>query len=103
MKKNNLFILLTICLFTMSFTLNNVFLAKKVYKETSTPEEYDEGYKDGYCEGFKEVLESPYMACPRVPYIDNAKYLDGCESWKCGYNAGFKHGTREGKKYKVDP
>ena len=99
MKKLKYLIVLTIGLFAMSFTANYVLKADNIKVETNTPEEYDEGYKDGYCEGFKEAQNNPNMACPRVPYIDNAKYSSGCESWKCGYNAGFKHGMKDGRRY----
>jgi len=98
MKKLKFLFVLTVGLFLTSFTVISVVNNESIKLESMTPEEYDEGYEDGYCEGWKEAQENQYANCPRVPYIDNAPYLRGCESWKCGYNAGFKHGKKDGRK-----
>jgi len=103
MNKLNYFLVLTIGLFLTSFSIVRVINNEPIKLETMTPEEYDEGYKEGYCEGWREALDSRYAPCPRVPYIQNAPYLSGCESWKCGYNAGFKHGKKDGKGPDIKP
>jgi len=92
-------IFITFSFFAMSFTANNLFQDENIKTETNTPEEYNEGYTDGYCEGFKEGIGQHNWSCPMyVPYIDNTKYLNGCVSFKCGYNAGYKHGMKDGRK-----
>lgn len=93
-----------------SFSLNSNFSNLKsettsnVIKEHFDPaKEYDEGYTEGYCDGFRDGMCNPNLDCPRVPYIDNKPWFNGCNTssdpWKCGYRAGLKHGLKDAKKY----
>ena len=95
----NLLSITFLALILMSFSTTSFFEKQTVTTELNTPEEFDEGYEEGHCEGFKEGMNDPNFNCPGAPYIDNEKYNAGCTDYKCGYNAGFKHGLRDARKY----
>ncbi len=58
---------------------------------------FDEGFEDGYCEGWKDVkgAYSVYPVAP-VPPVPNA--FQSYNSYKDGYNTGFKAGRKAAQK-----
>jgi hypothetical protein len=53
--------------------------------------DFDAGWEDGYCEGWKDVKGS-LAYCPYTPYPPYPPY--GKDSYRGGYNMGFKAGMR---------
>jgi hypothetical protein len=111
MELNNLkfkirgLVVIAVLLFS-SFTVGGPLNEKSIQVDNSITnndpaKDYDEGYREGYCEGFRDGIGDKYFNCPPPPYISNDSYLQGCQNYyKCGYSAGFKHGMRDGKKYR---
>ena len=54
-------------------------------------QDYKDGWEDGYCEGWKDV-KGQYACCPYAPYAPYPEY--GQDTYRGGYNRGFKAGTR---------
>tara|TARA_B100000780_G_C20765836_1_gene304120 strand:+ start:162 stop:455 length:294 start_codon:yes stop_codon:yes gene_type:complete len=59
---------------------------------------FDEGFKDGHCEGFKDV-KGEFSICPVPPVTPIPKVGQSYDSYKDGYNTGFKRGMRDARKY----
>lgn len=72
----------------------------EINNEKHTANPFDEGYSDGYCDAFRDVLQMPSMTCPMVPYVDYSDYRQGKTTYKDGFKAGYRHGTKDAQKYK---
>lgn len=53
--------------------------------------DFNEGWKDGYCEGWRDV-KGQYTICPIAPISPIPPI--GHDSYKGGYNLGFKAGSK---------
>lgn len=54
---------------------------------------YREGFKDGYCEGWK-FIRGEHAPCPPSPPCPPPR---GVDTYKMGYNTGFKAGIKKAK------
>jgi len=54
--------------------------------------DFCDGWEDGYCEGWKDV-KGQYAFCPLTPFCPFPEL--GENSYRGGYNRGFKAGMRE--------
>ena len=59
--------------------------------------DYSEGWKDGHCEGWKDV-KGEYAICPITPIPPIPEIGQSSDSYRDGYNTGFKAGMRAAKK-----
>ena len=57
--------------------------------------DFNEGWEDGYCEGWKDV-KGQLALCPLAPLAPMAPL--GKDSYKGGYNMGFKAGMKAARK-----
>jgi hypothetical protein len=57
--------------------------------------DFADGWEDGYCEGWKDV-KGQYSNCPNTPNPPNPPI--GKDSYKGGYNMGFKAGMKAARK-----
>lgn len=80
----------TICL--TSFTEKN---NQSENIKTTLVTDYCDGWKDGYCEGWKDV-KGQFAVCPVTPVCPVAEV--GKNTYKGGYNRGFKKGMKDAKK-----
>jgi hypothetical protein len=83
MKKIKIFIAILMIGITSSFTYQN------------DQQEYLKGWKDGHCEGWKDV-KGQFAVCPVTPVAPVPEV--GLNTYKGGYNRGFKRGTEDAKK-----
>ena len=91
--KNLTLIILVIGVFTLT-SFNN----KKVSTENFVQKtEYQQGWEDGHCEGWKDV-KGKHAYCPYPPYAPYPKYPKSSESYRDGYNDGFKRGISDARK-----
>ena len=73
------------------------FMLAPLYNSATTEisieqsDDYKNGWVDGHCEGWKDV-KGRYSYCPHAPYPPYPAY--GQNTYRGGYNAGFKAGTR---------
>ena len=63
--------------------------------EPTINSDYCEGWGDGYCEGWKDV-KGQFAICPITPICPIAE--NGKNTYKGGYNRGFKAGFRAASK-----
>lgn len=54
--------------------------------------EFCKGFDEGYCEGYKDV-KGQFVVCPVVPVCPVPEV--GLDTYKGGYNAGFKAGSNK--------
>lgn len=80
LKSIVLFIILLVSFATMGF---------KAYSD------YTDGYKDGHCSGWKDV-RGDLAICPIAPIAPIPEAQKN--TYKGGYNAGFKQGAIDAKK-----
>lgn len=94
MKKTIFFLLLASCL--MGGTAINFATGKTNTKHEKPFEKqpYYEGWDDGYCEGWKDV-KGKMAYCPYPPYPPYPQYPKSVESYRDGYNDGFKRGMKD--------
>lgn len=59
--------------------------------------QYQIGWKEGHCEGWKDV-KGKNAYCPSAPYPPYPSYPKSSESYKDGYNDGFKRGMSDARK-----
>jgi hypothetical protein len=59
--------------------------------------EYQKGWKDGHCEGWKDV-KGKNAYCPYPPYAPYPQYPKSSDSYRDGYNDGFKRGMSDARK-----
>ena len=76
-----------------SFKSNDLNL-KEIVKETFQSD-YCDGWDDGYCEGWKDV-KGQFTICPTTPICPIPEI--GKDTYKDGYNRGFKKGMGDAKK-----
>jgi hypothetical protein len=76
-----------------AFTTINLNNSTKV--EISSTSDFCDGWEDGYCEGWKDV-KGRNAICPIAPICPIPKI--GEDSFKGGYNRGFKAGSRAAQK-----
>lgn len=55
--------------------------------------DFCQGFKDGFCEGYKDVKGS-YYVCPVAPVCPVPGV--GQDTYRGGYNTGFKAGMKKG-------
>ena len=77
--------------FLMSFTKAKSEITKN---EITLKSEFDKGFEDGYCEGWKDV-KGKNAYCPYAPYPPYPTYDQKADSYRDGYNTGFKAGRRK--------
>ena len=87
------FSILSIVLFLSS---TNVINEKASIEETYKTE-FCEGFEDGYCEGWKDV-KGTYAICPIAPICPIPQIGQSSDSYKDGYNTGFKKGMRAARR-----
>ena len=90
MKK--MFLLLIFSFALLSFS-NNPYPVDNDNTELQTS--YCSGWASGYCEGWKDV-KGVYAICPVTPICPIANI--GQDTYKDGYNRGFKAGRAAAKK-----
>lgn len=98
MKKILIFSAL-ICVFTLMFGFTKEISEKsKITEKSSILEtQYQKGWADGYCEGWKDV-KGKNAYCPYPPYAPYPQYPKSSDSYKDGYNDGFKRGMSDARK-----
>ena len=79
----------------MSFTLSDVITEKTEFSTFLS--EFDEGFEEGHCEGWKDV-KGEMTICPISPIPPLPKINQSSDSWRDGYNTGFKRGMRDAGK-----
>ena len=84
MKNYIIFTFIFFAFITTSFSVSNI-------KETTTQTPFCEGWAEGYCEGYKDVA-GQRARCPRTPRCPRPER--GKDSYRGGYNTGFKAGMR---------
>lgn len=57
--------------------------------------EFEKGFAEGYCEGWKDVRGN--VNCPNAPNAPNPINGQSEDSWKDGYNTGFKRGMKDAR------
>jgi len=70
-------------------------LEKPTTMEIVSSNDFCDGWADGYCEGWKDV-KGQYAICPITPICPIPEI--GQDSFKGGYNRGFKAGSRAAQK-----
>jgi hypothetical protein len=97
--KKTLFILSIISAFGIltAFNLANTKENTALNVETLVKTEYHKGWDDGHCEGWKDV-KGKYAYCPYPPYPPYPAYPKSSDSYKDGYNDGFKRGMSDARK-----
>ena len=101
MKKMKKLILLT--LFGLLFHTLTAFISTESLKLRSIPEihskssEFSKGWDDGYCEGWRDV-KGQNAICPISPIAPIPPIGCNNDSYKCGYNLGFKAGYKAASK-----
>tara|TARA_A100001011_G_C13522086_1_gene521093 strand:+ start:137 stop:439 length:303 start_codon:yes stop_codon:yes gene_type:complete len=96
MKFFTTFSLIVFCsLFFSAFTTSNIQADKlSVVEHVTIKSEFDKGFEDGWCEGWKDV-KGQYSYCPYAPYPPYPTYSQSADSYRDGYNTGFKAGRRK--------
>jgi len=64
-------------------------------KEVTVVSDYCDGWEEGYCEGWKDV-KGQLAICPITPICPIPDI--GQDTYKGGYNRGFKAGSRAAQK-----
>jgi hypothetical protein len=80
-----------------SFHTSRDFEGDNMLKKESLESKYNEGFKDGHCEGWKDE-KGKYAYCPYPPYPEYPEYPKSSDSYRDGYNDGFKRGIRDARK-----
>ena len=86
----------TLLFATVTFGTPSPIKSKEIISETvKVPaQEYYEGFKEGWKEGWKDV-KGPHSYPPYAPYPSYPAYPKSEDSWRDGYNDGFKAGMRK--------
>ena len=92
----NLFIICLVLIgsiFLCSFTVSNINIIDSTTETISNSwgTEFNKGFEDGWCEGWEDVKGSLSM-CPMSPM---PKMGQSSDSYRDGYNTGFKAGMRK--------
>tara|TARA_B110000116_G_C16199415_1_gene300201 strand:- start:75 stop:368 length:294 start_codon:yes stop_codon:yes gene_type:complete len=87
------------CVLSFSFLLFG-FTPNNIDKNTSTnvvvKSEFDKGFEDGWCEGWKDV-KGQNSFCPFAPFPPFPTLSQSSDSYRDGYNTGFKAGMRKAR------
>jgi hypothetical protein len=97
--KKVLFITTVITVFAVfnSFKSANIEVVYTFKNVSILETEYQKGWKDGHCEGWKDV-KGKYAYCPYAPYAPYPEYPKSPNSYRDGYNDGFKRGMSDARK-----
>lgn len=99
MKKTILSIV-TILFVFVAFAINSPKENNKTTIESETSinveQEYYKGFKDGWSEGWKDV-KGKYSHPPYPPHPSYPSYPKSIDSYRDGYNDGFKAGMRKAR------
>ncbi len=80
----------------VAFGYNPIESDTKTVTELSiSVSDFDEGWEEGYCEGWKDV-KGQFAICPNAPIAPIPPI--GKDSYKGGYNMGFKAGMKAARK-----
>ena len=93
--KKPLLSIITILLVFVAFGVNSPKEEKIITENIMTVSDFSEGWKDGYCEGWKDV-KGQFAICPIAPIAPIPPI--GKNSYKGGYNMGFKAGMKAARK-----
>jgi len=91
--KKILIAFLFIGLFAYPITANNV-TSEAPHSLTSVDNiftKFNEGWEEGFCEGWKDE-KGNYALCPLTPLAPLPKIDESSNSFRDGYNRGFKYG-----------
>lgn len=91
MKKIILILVVTYCFNGFSKGYNND--SERI--EIVSTSDFCNGWEDGYCEGWKDV-KGQFAICPITPICPIPEI--GQDSYRGGYNRGFKEGMRAAHK-----
>jgi hypothetical protein len=83
-----------------SFTIFSFIGADKVNDETNISTyktKFAQGFEDGHCEGWKDE-KGQYAICPVAPIAPIPKVGQSSDSYRDGYNTGFKRGIRDARR-----
>jgi hypothetical protein len=100
-SKKNLIAFLFIGLFAYPITANNVPF-ETPHSLTSVDKiytEFNDGWEEGFCEGWKDI-KGNYSICPITPIAPIPRIGESSDSFRDGYNRGFKYGmckARDGR------
>ena len=91
--------------FLIPFSILSIILFMSntsIFSETTSAEEtykteFCEGFEDGHCEGWRDV-KGQYALCPLTPLCPLPKLGQSSDSYRDGYNTGFKRGMRDARK-----
>ncbi len=97
--KKVFFITIFISVFSVftSFKTTNTEKVNTFENATKLETEYEKGWKDGHCEGWKDV-KGKHAYCPYPPYAPYPQYPKSPNSYRDGYNDGFKRGMSDARK-----
>lgn len=96
--KKVLFVTTVFLAFAALTAFNTTDLEKAVTQNDNSVEktQYHEGWDDGHCEGWKDV-KGQNAYCPYPPYPPYPTYPKSTDSYKDGYNDGFKRGMSDAR------
>jgi len=97
----NLFIICLVVIvstFLCSFTVSSISIDQPITEtlNTSWGTEFSKGFKDGFCGGWKDV-KGQFSICPIAPIPPIPKIGQSSDSYRDGYNTGFKAGMRKAR------
>ena len=79
-------------LFAYPMTYNSSIESNKIItSDDKKYNEFNEGWGEGFCEGWKDV-KGNFAICPIVPIPPIPKIGESYDSFRDGYNRGFKYG-----------
>jgi len=99
-KMKKVFFIATIISAFALFTAFNSAISAKIAvfaEKTIQKTEYHKGWDDGHCEGWKDV-KGKQAYCPYPPYPSYPTYPKSTDSYRDGYNDGFKRGMSDARK-----
>tara|TARA_B100001250_G_scaffold6547_1_gene5504 strand:- start:601 stop:906 length:306 start_codon:yes stop_codon:yes gene_type:complete len=99
--KKIIFSIITILFVLVAFGTNSTKESTKTVIESeisiNVEQPYYKGFKDGWDEGWKDV-KGKYSYPPYAPYPSYPTYPKSVDSYRDGYNDGFKAGRRKALK-----
>ena len=84
----------TTVLMSFTKTKSEIIKSEIIKSEITLESEFNKGFADGYCEGWKDV-KGKYVYCPYAPYAPYPTLEQSADSYRDGYNTGFKAGRRK--------
>lgn len=76
---------------------NQTLLSFETVANDEVGDPFQQGWEEGYCEGWKDV-KGQKSNCPLVP-LEPLPDIECGDSYRCGYNRGFKYGRCEAQGY----